>query len=387
MRYFKIVLFLAAIFAILATLFIRAEGSYAAALASCGAWRIVKSPNSSFGVESLFNGVAVVSSNDAWAVGTSRNQSGFSSHTLTEHWNGSQWSIISSANPSSAQNVLVSAAALTTNNVWSVGETGNSDGTAFQTLVEHWNGTRWNVIPSLNTSLSFNYLSSVAIVSAKDIWAVGVAMAAGDVSSQTLIEHWNGSQWSIVASPNPGSPFNNLRSVTAVSATNVWAVGQYDTSSGFHTLVEHWNGSQWKVVASPNPPSREGTLNGVDALTANNIWAVGFTTDMNGFSQTLAEHWNGTTWQLVASPNPDPMINGLSSLSAASANNIWAVGIQNVASKTLIQHWNGTQWQVVASPNRDGSSNILQSDAVVPNTSKVWAVGYSGNSTLTEFYC
>ncbi len=233
MRYFKIALFLAAIFAILATLFIRAEGSYAAALASCGAWRIVKSPNSSFGVESLFNGVAVVSSNDAWAVGTSRNQSGFSSHTLTEHWNGSQWSIISSANPSSAQNVLVSAA----------------------------------------------------------------------------------------------------------------------------------------------------------ALTANNIWAVGFTTDMNGFSQTLAEHWNGTTWKLVASPNPDPMFNGLSSLSAASANNIWAVGIQKVASETLIEHWNGTQWQVVASPNRDGSSNILQSDAVVPNTSKVWAVGYSGSSTLTEFYC
>ena len=387
MRYFKTVLFLAAILAILATLFIRAEGSYATAPASCGAWSIVKSPNSSFGVQSLFNGVAAVSSNDVWAVGTSRNQSGFSSHTLTEHWNGSQWSIISSANPSSAQNVVVSAAALTTNNVWSVGETGNSDGTAFQTLVEHWNGTRWNVIPSPNTSLSFNYLSSVAIVSARDIWAVGVAMAAGDASSQTLIEHWNGSQWSIVASPNPGSPFNNLRSVTAVSATNVWAVGQYDTSSGFHTLIEHWNGSQWKVVASPNPPSREGNLSGVDALTANNIWAVGFTTDMNGFSQTLAEHWNGKTWQLVASPNPDPMFNGLSSLSAASANNIWAVGIQKVASETLIEHWNGTQWQIVASPNRDGVSNILQSDSVVPFTSKVWAVGYSGNSTLTEFYC
>ena len=283
MRYFKTVLFLAAILAILATLFIRAEGSYATAPASCGAWSIVKSPNSSFGVESLFNGVAAVSSNDVWAVGMSRNQSGFSSHTLTEHWNGSQWSIISSANPS--------------------------------------------------------------------------------------------------------SPFNNLRSVTAVSATNVWAVGQYDTSSGFHTLIEHWNGSQWKVVASPNPPSREGNLSGVDALTANNIWAVGFTTDMNGFSQTLAEHWNGTTRQLVASPNPDPMIDGLSSLSAASANNIWAVGIQKVASETLIEHWNGTQWQVVASPNRDGVSNILQSDSVVPFTSKVWAVGYSGNSTLTEFYC
>ena len=387
MRYFKIALFLAAILAILATLFIRAEGSYAAAPASCGAWSIVKSPNSSFGVESLFNGVAAVSSNDVWAIGMSRNQSGFSSHTLTEHWNGSQWNIISSANPSSAQNVLVSAAALTTNNVWSVGQTGNSDGSAFQTLVEHWNGTRWNVIPSPNTSLSFNYLSSVAIVSARDIWAVGVAMAAGDASSQTLIEHWNGSQWSIVASPNPGSPFNNLRSVTAVSATNVWAVGQYDTSSGFHTLIEHWNGSQWKVVASPNPSSREGNLSGVDALTANNIWAVGFTTDMNGFSQTLAEHWNGKTWKLVASPNPDPMFNGLSSLSAASANNIWAVGIQKVASETLIEHWNGTQWQVVASPNRDGVSNILQSDSVVPFTSKVWAVGYSGNSTLTEFYC
>src|SRR6266581_3185969 len=42
-------------------------------------------------------------------------------------------------------------------------------------------------------------------------------------------------------------------------------------------------------------PRVKAPLNGVDALTANNIWAVGFTTDMNGFSQTLAEHWNGTT--------------------------------------------------------------------------------------------
>jgi len=139
-------------------------------------------------------------------------------------------------------------------------------------------------------------------------------------------------------------------------------------------------------ASPPNLGSGGNALSGVAPISPCDVWAVG---DYNnaGTDRTLAEHWNGKTWQLVASPNPDPMFNGLSSLSAASANNIWAVGIQKVASETLIEHWNGTQWQVVASPNRDGVSNILQSDSVVPFTSKVWAVGYSGNSTLTEFYC
>src|SRR5437016_5171251 len=73
----------------------------------------------------------------------------------------------------------------------------------------------WSVIPSPNPGVSGNELISVAVVAANDVWAVG-DITAGNGASQTLIEHWNGTAWSVVASPSP-SPFHNvLNGVTAV---------------------------------------------------------------------------------------------------------------------------------------------------------------------------
>src|SRR5204862_547524 len=99
-----------------------------------------------------------------------------------------------------------------------------------------------------------SYLSGVAAVSANDIWAVG----------GSLIEHWDGSNWSVVPSPSPSAGYSNLYGVAAVSANDVWAVGSsgYDP---FQTLTEHWNGRSWSVVPSPNP-GIYSQLNGVAAV-------------------------------------------------------------------------------------------------------------------------
>src|SRR5438045_9623651 len=69
---------------------------------------------------------------------------------------------------------------------------------------------QWSVVPSPNGSSSSN-LSGVAAVSANDIWAVG---SSGNQMSgaQTLIEDWNGTSWSVVTSPNPGCRHNRLHS-------------------------------------------------------------------------------------------------------------------------------------------------------------------------------
>src|SRR6266704_1012129 len=58
--------------------------------------------------------------------------------------------------------------------------------------------------------------------------------------------------WSIVTSYNVGSGNNNLNGVAAVSASDVWAVGGYNSTNG-DGLIKHWNGTRWKVVASPSP--------------------------------------------------------------------------------------------------------------------------------------
>jgi hypothetical protein len=48
-------------------------------------------------VGSTLNGVVDISGSDAWAVGSS-SDTHFTSQTLTEHWNGSMWSVITSLN-------------------------------------------------------------------------------------------------------------------------------------------------------------------------------------------------------------------------------------------------------------------------------------------------
>src|SRR5438067_982720 len=82
----------------------------------------------------------------------------------------------------------------------------------------------------------------------------------------------------------------------AVAAHAVWAVGDYYSSSGsVQTLVEHWNGSTWSTVPSPNPGMGYNYLSGVGAVSAHDVWAVGnYAAGSSGADQTLAEHWNGS---------------------------------------------------------------------------------------------
>src|SRR5712692_5517563 len=154
-----------------------------------------------------------------------------------------------------------------------------SSGKVFQNRFSSNSCGKWSVVPSPNPNVVPSGLSGVAAVSAHDVWAVGGSgsqMGGG----QTLIEHWNGSHWQIVKSPNPGSIYNSLYGVTAVSATNVWAVGYYVHTTGVtQTLIEHWNGSRWSVVKSPSPASMNNELFSVAAVSASDDWAVGFSTN------------------------------------------------------------------------------------------------------------
>ncbi len=101
--------------------------------------------------------------------------------------------------------------------------------------------------------------------------------------------------WELITSPSPGTTENKLYAVAAISSNDAWAVG--DTSSshdapaplytplGSNTLIEHWNGRQWSVIPSPNPPSPKSphfalnTLNSVSAVSASDVWAVGTSSD------------------------------------------------------------------------------------------------------------
>jgi hypothetical protein len=349
----------------------------------CGiAWNIVSSPNPG-SIYNELDGVAVVSANDVWAVGTYYDGTAF--QTLAEHWNGTAWVIVATPNAGSSNSALLSVTAVSANDVWAVGYYfGNS--IIDQTLIQHWDGIAWTNAPSPFGGFSYNELDGIVAVSANDVWAVG-SYYDGVGAYRTGVAHWNGTAWSIVPSPNAGSVYNELYGVAVVSANDVWAVGSYgDSLYTFQTLLEHWNGTAWSIVPSPNVGSGPNELKGVAVVSTNDVWAVG--NYYNGATyQTLLEHWNGTTWSIVPSPNVGSDHNKLDGIAAVSANDVWAVGYYDsgtIAHDTLVEHWNGTSWVVVPSPNPGPGRNELKAMTAV-SANIVWAVGRA-DQTLVERY-
>jgi hypothetical protein len=182
-----------------------------------------------------------------------------------------------------------------------------------------------------------NELAGVAVVSACNIWAVGwfTSDASGSAKDQTLIEHWDGSSWAVVPGPDLGSGprGSQLTSVRAVSASDVWAVG---VESHGQTLTEHWDGTAWTRVPSPSPGAGN-FLAGVTATSARTAFAVGSA----GFRQPLVLQWNGSSWSQAASP-PEGAGNALEAVGAGAAGNVWAVGSSSDATKAYAAPLLGT---------------------------------------------
>ena len=73
-------------------------------------------------------------------------------------------------------------------------------------------------------------------------------------------------------SPSPAGKSNTLLSVSAASASAAWAVGYRITSAHSadqlrQTLILHWDGANWSVTPSPQPGGSDqyNELNEVDA--------------------------------------------------------------------------------------------------------------------------
>jgi hypothetical protein len=347
-------------------------GSAGASGSTCQNWTGAPPPNPGT-FANVLNGVAVVSACDAWAVGYDAGTG--ADQTLIEHWNGSAWTVVASPDPGAGDNLLSSVQAASRTDIWAVGSYADTFG-HIKALALHWNGTVWKQVATPNPGAATNELSGVRVRSTNAAWAVGDTGNDPHLL-QTLILHWNGTRWTRVASPNPGTGAGGLSGVAATSASNAWAVG----STGAGTLILHWNGTKWTHVASPSPGMNAG-LGGVSAASAANAWAVG--AFYNGSLQrTLILHWNGARWRRVTSPNPGGSAhdNVLSGVAVTSAGNAWAVGSYTSGpafrGKTLILRWNGTNWTQVASPD-PGTSNQLNAVRAW-SASNAWAVGSFSN--------
>ena len=299
------------------------------------------------------------------------------------------WTVSATPDTSpSLTNVLYADACASPGDCVAVGDASLVTGVT-QTLVESWNGTTWSTMVSADTSTSLdNTLYGVSCASATSCMAVGTATSTTGYL-QTLAEQWDGTSWKILVTPDTSATFpNDLSGVSCVSSTSCVAVGSAATSTGSVTVVETWNGSTWTLTASPQVPGTEDdSLSGVSCPTPSACTAVGYDVDGSGAEQTLVQVWNGSAWTVVASPDTTTTLpNALDGVSCTSADACTAVGAAyapaGTADRTLVETWNGSAWTEAASPDPTTGDDELQ--AVSCTSAGCTAVGYSTTSEGIE---
>jgi hypothetical protein len=361
--------------------------TYTSHTESTGGWSVVPAPVLGTNDNSL-GAVAGDAPNDVWAVGNflpdtpSSNQD--ATLSLAMHFDGTRW--VSTPIPNAGPNFnTLFGVSSAQHRAWAVGVHLNSD---FKTrgLVESWDpaSAAWQVVRVPQPGAERDLFFGTSALSDSDVWAVGEQQGS-DGKFGSLIEHWNGGQWQVVSSPDPGSSGNHLYGVLALAPDNVWAVGQRnDAGSPDHELIVHWDGQRWSVLPSANHGTASAALYAVTA-DRDGLWAVGETTDANAGGHPLVEHF-------AADQHPD-VVSLLAAGSvwttlwgvAAADDVVWPVGtfvnLTTDNNQTLVLRGDD-RFHVVNAPNPGSGTNILAGAAAIGDT--VWAVGHfdDGGSRL-----
>lgn len=291
-----------------------------------------------------------------------------SSGAFSDQWNGSSWSLTPVEGAADGNGVLFSVDCLTATDCEAVGEDGRT-----AIFAEQWNGLSWTIVPTQNppSGTYNNELFAVSCVDPTDCWAMGEQL------DEPLAEHFDGSSWTIVPAPEPSLPNtgSELTGVSCVSSSSCDAVGVTwlaGSEGGTTPLIESWDGSAWTIAASPvaAEPGETDELTGVDCYDASSCVAVGI-----GQTASLVLDYQDGAWTTAPGPQPPSDTSGglLGSVSCVAAD--WSCvveGIANSSTDTPVLYFSasaltvaGPPSAVISSPNANGVYSLNQ---VVPTT-------------------
>jgi hypothetical protein len=321
------------------------------------------------------------------------------------------WREVFNVPPGSLRTDLYGVTVAGKNDIWAVGATANTEtNNQYQTFTEHWDGTSLTTVPSPNVNPGYpiqNQLTGVTAIGPRDVWTVGWRDTLSSTSTagptQMLIEHWDGTAWSVVpglnASPDQAS---RLAGVAAVGPNDVWAVGL----TGIRPLLIHWDGARWMEVSIPTVPDVGMDLSSIAITGPTDIWILGRYYPNNGDWGAAIIHGDGHSWTLskLTAPMFDPNLTGailnLRAIAATGPGDAWVVGDLSTYApgphpkappvlltlQTVIGHWDGNAWRRVVSPNPGSPGGYLYGVAA-SGPGDAWAVGSylpgGGQQTLT----
>jgi hypothetical protein len=324
--------------ALLATTIVLAAGASASAFAAAGGWTTESVPSPA-GVIDL-NTVSCGAAGECMTIGAG---TPFGSIGLRLH--AGRWTPVALARPERRW-LIEAVSCASRGSCVAVGEFETAaKGHPEFTLAERWNGRRWAVMAMPRVR---GELDGVSCIAANDCVAVGQRTSA----SASLIERWNGADWSLSppAEPAGGRP---LAAVSCTSAQACMAVGQLGVEARETPFAERLDGSGWHVEKVPVPTSIATKTSSVASFEAVSCAGPSFCAASGNYvttgpyPQPLAGVWNASGWHVEAIPHHHPELNlvGVACLSPSSCQ---AVGF--TLHSTLAIGWNGANWSLELTP-------------------------------------
>jgi len=281
----------------------------------------------------VLNSVVALSPTNVWAVGFFENSKSFDTEVV-QHFDGKAWRNVQDLNLVGKQvdnatvlsEALVSIAALSPTDLWAAGyllaQTGSQQ--FLVPFIEHFNGKKWSLsgAPFATGSDLLVGVNGIAPISDTDVWMTAFDDINGQ-DGQGEIFHFDGHTWSLFATADARA--STFRAVAAISSGDVWAVG--DQNDLQNTLIEHFDGKQWTVIPSPTPANTQVVeLWGVTAISSKDVWASGFQEGLDGKNSPLVLHWNGTKWSLVPAPSEGTRSTTTFGIASVAPGDVWVAG-------------------------------------------------------------
>jgi len=291
--------------------------------------------------------VSCPSARDCTAVG-SQATSAKKFGVLAEQWNGHRWRVTQTGDPAGvAAGTFYSVSCARADNCVAVGMWQGR--TRNLTLSEHWNGHSWRLMTAARLGRSAA-LTGVHCTASGFCMAVGEIASPGQSGEVAMAEELTKGAWHRVAAPVlPGSSLTIFYDTWCGNRFSCLAVGQ-SQGAGNTAVAARWTGSIWTWQSLSGAASQ--ILLGISCSSSARCIAVG-----SGATRPVSQQWTGASWTSVPTAHiADGSVDGLYQVSCPTATRCIAVGARTngglgAIGYPLAEEWNGGSWRVLRAPN------------------------------------
>ena len=245
----------------------------------------------------------------------------------------------------------------------------------------------WRVVKQFSACGSSFGVQGVTATSAANAWATGDYAPNCNVRGM-LIAHWDGRSWSNLQPPagfRPAvCPSSAGHAVAALSASYAWVFADREsctTPPATRSFALLWQNGGWQAFRLAD----NAVLSSAVVFTHSNAWAFGGRFPATGPVAAYAVHFNGQSWQSV----PVPVLP--QGTASPAPDNIWAVGpLASAANQPIPQpyalaHWTG-RWQTIPFPNLGlpTGEGVDRAWVVADGSQGAWVAGDVGNQSSPE---